>query len=628
MNRRRFIRAGAMGLGALVAGPLRNIVAASREDRPNIVWLVTEDNSTRWLRLYDENGAPMPHIERLAVQGIVFNHAFSCAPVCSVARSTIISGCYAPRVGAQYHRRQEAVPMPDGVRMFPYYLRQAGYYTANCHKEDYNFRPAEKQGVWDESSARASYRNRQPGQPFFHVQNYTWTHESCLHPGTHKDYYDQTKTDPAAVRLAACHPDTETFRHAYARYLDRHVEVDEQMGRFIRQLEEDGLLEDTFIFYYGDHGEPLPRGKGYVYNYGLQVPMVVYVPPRWKHLAPAVPGSRVDGFVQFVDLSATVLNLAGVEIPRGIDGKPFLGTGVSLRELNARDRSFGYADRFDEKYDFVRTIRKGRFHYMRNYQPFNFDALYNRYRYLQPAYREWLELYRAGKLNAEQSQFFCARPAECLFDLAADPAEVKNLARDPAHAGVLREMRGLLQQQVKSMPDLSFIPEPVFLTEGKDNPTAFGHERRNEIARLVDIADLSLIPFGQAEPQIARALDSENALERYWGLIVCSSFGRDAASFYDRARELAASDPSNLVRVRAAEFLGLTGENDPRELIARALERSMDANEVGLILNSVVLLQDGKPGYAFNLNSLFDSIRDTEKGRGEVVVRRMEYLRK
>lgn len=628
MNRRRFITAGAMGLGTLVAGPLRNIVAASRKDRPNIVWLVTEDNSARWLRLYDENGAPMPNIERLAAQGLVFNHAFSCAPVCSVARSTIISGCYAPRVGAQYHRRQEAVPMPDGVRMFPYYLRQAGYYTTNCNKEDYNFTPAEKEGVWDESSARASYRNRRPGQPFFHVQNYTGTHESCLHPGGMKDYYDKTKTDPASVRLAACHPDTETFRHAYARYLDRHREVDEQMGRFIRQLEEDGLLEDTFLFYYGDHGGPLPRGKGYVYNHGLQVPMVVYIPPRWKHLAPATARSRVDGFVQFIDLSATVLNLAGVDIPKGIDGKPFLGTGVSLAELNARDLSFAYADRFDEKYDLVRTLRKGRFHYMRNYQPFNFDGLYNRYRYLQPAYQEWRELHKGGRLNAAQSQFFNARPAECLFDLAADPDEVKNLADDPAYADILREMRGLLQRQVKSMPDLSFIPEPVFLAEGKDNPAAYGQKRRAEIARLVDIADLSLVPFGQAKPQVARALDSDDPLERYWGLIVCSSFGREAASFSDRAQGLAASDPSNLVRVRAAEFLGLTGMCDPRDFIARALERSTDANEIGLILNTVVLLRDGRPGYAFDLNPFLDSIQDTKKGRGEVVVRRMEYLRK
>ena len=626
MNRRHFIRTAALGLGGIAAGPLRNVVAQGGKNRPNIVWLVTEDNSARWLRLYDPNGAPMPHIERLAEQGIVFNHAFSCGPVCSVARSTIISGCYAPRVGVQYHRKLQSVPMPDGVRMFPYYLRQAGYYTTNCSKEDYNFAGAEKEGVWDESSRKASYRDRRPGQPFFHVQNFGGTHESCLHPGSRKEYHDKTDTDPASVRLAAYHPDTETFRHAYARYLDRQTEVDEQMGRFLRQLEEDGLMDDTFVFYYGDHGGALPRGKGYAYNNGLHVPMVVYVPKKWRHLAPVTAGRRIDGFVQFIDLSATVLNLAGVEVPKGIDGRPFLGEGVSLEELNARDTGFGYADRFDEKYDLVRTLRKGRFHYMRNYQPFNFDGLYNRYRYRQPAYRQWLELYHAGKLNAEQSQFFRPRPAECLYDLEADPDEVNDLAGDPEYAEVLTEMRRRMQEQVKSMPDLSFIPEPVFLAEGTGDPVAYGQKKRAAIARLVDIADLSLLPFAEAKSRLARALDSADALERYWGLIVCSTFGSQAASFYGKAHELAASDPSNLVRVRGAEFLGLAGHTDPRPLIARALERSTDPDEIGLMLNSVVLLGDGRPGYDFDLNAFFESIRDTEKGRSEVVRRRIEYL--
>ncbi|UCD52882.1 MAG: sulfatase-like hydrolase/transferase [Phycisphaerales bacterium] len=627
-TRRRFLKASALGVGALAGGSAREAAGSAGNKRPNIVWLVTEDNSASWLRLYDPAGAPMPNIERLAQQGIVFNHAFSCGPVCSVARSTIISGCYAPRVGVQYHRKQETVPMPEGIQMFPYYLRQAGYHTTNCSKEDYNFHASAKRGVWDDSSRQASYRNRQPGQPFFHVQNYGWTHESCLHPNARNGYYEQTKTDPASVRLAAYHPDTETFRHTYARYYDRHTEVDQQMGQFIQQLEEDGLLDDTFIFYYGDHGGPLPRGKGYAYNNGLQIPMVVYVPENWKHLAPAPAGSRVDGFVQFIDLSATVLNLADVAIPKGIDGKPFLGSGVSLEELIARDMSFGYADRFDEKYDLVRTLRKGRFHYVRNYQPFNFDGLYNEYRYKQPAYKEWLRLYRTGRLNAEQRQFFEPRPAECLYDLENDPDEVRNLAGDPAHAEVLLELRMLMQRQVKSMPDLSFVPEPVFLKEGKANPVSYGQKQKAAIGRLVEIADLTLRPFSEASGLIAQALDSERASERYWGLITCSAFGTKATTFYAKAKELAANDPSNLVRVRAAEFLGLTGAADPRPTILAALKRSRDRFEVGLILNTVTLLRDGKPGYDFDLNEYSAAVQETPIGKENVVARRLEYLKK
>ena len=149
--------------------------------RPNIVWLTTEDNSANWYRLYNpKHGVAMPNVERLAKDGLVFNNAYSCGAVCSVARSTIISGCYAPRTGTQYHRNQIPVAMPEGLKMFPYYLRQAGYYTSNNSKEDYNYLPSDKEGVWDESSGKASFRNRTSDQPFFHVQNFGRTHESQL----------------------------------------------------------------------------------------------------------------------------------------------------------------------------------------------------------------------------------------------------------------------------------------------------------------------------------------------------------------------------------------------------------------------------------------------------------------
>jgi len=595
--------------------------AAAQAQRPNMIWLVSEDNSADWLKLYNENGAPMPTVEKLASQGLEFNHAFSCAPVCSVARSTIISGCYAPRTGAQYHRKQQTVAMPDGVKMFPYYLRKAGYHTTNCSKEDYNFNPEDKAGVWDMSSRKATYRNRKPGQPFFHVQNYATTHEGTLH---FKNMEQKTTTDPASVALYPYHPDTELFRYTYARYLDNHMKLDTQMGKFIQGLEKDGLMDDTFIFYYGDHGGVLPRGKGYAYNNGLQVPMVVYVPKNWKHLVPAEAGSRIDGFVEFVDLSATVLNLAGVEVPSGIDGRPFLGKGVTLDELNARDTTFGHADRFDEKYDLVRTFRKGTFRYMRNYQPFNFDGLHNFYRYKMLAYRQWRDMYHAGELNAEQSQFFECRPAECLYDIEKDPHELNNLAGDPAYADKLVEMRALLQQQIKSMPDISFYPESVLLAEGRDNPTAFGQSKKKEIEKLIQIADLSLQVFPEAKKQIGRALESKNPWERYWGLITCSSFGEQAAPFYKKAKAIAASDAEPLVRVRAAEFLGLAGEADPRPVIMDVLRKVSGPVEANLILNSAALLATSKPGYKFDLDEFKSEKWAT--GKKSLAKHRIEYL--
>jgi arylsulfatase A-like enzyme len=509
--------------------------------------------------------------------------------------------------------------------MFPHYLRQAGYHTTNCSKQDYNFTRDDTVGVWDQSSGKASYKNRKPGQPFFHVQNYGATHEGSLHfPAEAME--QPTLTNPETVSLFPYHPDTRTFRYTHARYLDSHMQVDTQMGSFVQGLEDEGLLDDTFIFYYGDHGGVLPRGKGYIYESGLHVPMVVYVPRNWKHLAPAAPGSRVDGFVQFIDLSATVLNLAGVDIPDGIDGHPFLGKGVSLDELNAHDTAFGYADRFDEKYDLVRTFRKGRFKYMRNYQPFNFDGLQNNYRYQMLAYQEWRDLYHSGKLNAEQRQFFEPRPAECLYDLASDPHEVHNLAGDPAHAEVLADLRRRLQQQVRSMPDLSFIPEPVFLKAGGDDPVGFGQAKQREIARLLQVADLSLQPFPDIQDQLARALHAKNPWERYWGLIVCSSFREQASPFYEKAATMSAADDERLVRVRAAEFLGLVGVADPRPVLTQALQQTTDPVEANLILNSVTLLSDSPPGYVFTLPPEILAAA-WAKGKNNQAGRRIEYLR-
>ena len=368
----------------------------------------------------------------------------------------------------------------------------------------------------------------------------------------------------------------------------------------------------------------MPGSKGYANESGLRVPMVVSVPQNWQHLAPAPARTRVDGFVEFVDLSATVLNLAGIEIPSAIDGKPFLGKEVTLEDLNKRDQSFGYADRFDEKYDLVRTLRKGKFRYSRNYQPFNFDGLYNEYRYKQTPFAQWRELYLAGKLNAAQEQFFKARPAETLYDLSSDPDEVKNLANDPTHQKTLLELRALLQKRLKGMPDLSFYPEPVFLKTATDNPVAFGQKHKSEIAKLIETADLSLKSFEEAKERIATALDSKNPWERYWGLIVCSTFGKQAAPFYEQAKKLAADDAEPLVRTRAAEFLGLTRQQDPRPVLTEVLNATEDHILANLILNTVVVLQDSKPGYKFDASKLTASWVNNKKAE---VASRVLYLK-
>lgn len=592
-------------------------------DRPNFLWLISEDNSKHFLKLFDPSGAPTPRIAALAKDGFLFEHAFSNSPVCSVARTTLMTGCYGPRIGTQYHRRSKLAPMPKGLQMFPKYLRQAGYYTTNKRKKDYN--AIEGRGVWDASSGRASWRNRKPGQPFFHMQSFATTHESSLHFSAKVMQKSSTTTDPKSVVLAPYHPDTPTFRYTYARYHDRIRQVDEQIGVVVDQLASDGLLEDTFVFYFGDHGGVLPRGKGYAYESGLHVPLVVRVPSKWQHLVDAKRGTRIRGFVSFVDFGPTLLRLAGVEVPGGVDGRPFLGKGVKLDELNSRDEAFGYADRFDEKCDLVRSLRKGRFKYLRSYQPFNFDGLQNNYRYRMLAYAEWRRLFKAGKLNPVQRQFFEPRAPEALYDLETDPHETVNLIDDEKHAAIASDLRTRLATKVKAIADLSMFPESYLVVEGMAAPTEFGQARKQEIADLVAIADLSLSPFDQARPEIERALDSKRPWERYWALITCSAHGRQAAALAARAQHLVETDPERLVRVRAAEFLGLIGKADPRAAVLAALRETKSMVEANLILNSLVLLRDGQPGYEFRVTEA-DAVGSNNQRSN--VNRRLNYLKR
>ena len=595
---------------------------AAAAERPNFVWLISEDNSKHYLKLFDEHGAETPRIAELAQQGLLFEHAFSNSPVCSVARTTLITGCYAPRIGTQYHRRSVLVPLAGGLRMFPAYLRDAGYYTSNKRKKDYN--AIEGRGVWNESSNRATWRKRKSGQPFFHMQSFGTSHESSLHFSAAKMKNEATGTDPKTVFVAPYHPDTPTFRYTYARYHDRIRQVDQQIGEVVDRLESDGLLEDTFVFYFGDHGGVLPRGKGYAYESGLHVPLVVRIPKNWRHLVDAKPGTRVKGFVSFIDFGPTLLQLAGLKVPDAVDGRAFLGKDISMADVKQRDETFGHADRFDEKYDLVRTLRKGHFKYIRNYQPFNFDGLQNNYRYRMLAYTEWRNLYDAGKLNTVQSQFFEPRDAEALYDLSIDPHETKNLAGDPAYKDVTASMRDRLSKLVKSLPDLSLYPESYLVEKALGNPTAFGQAHQQDIARLVDIADLSLSPFPQVRSKIESALESDDPWHRYWALIACSSHGESAKPLVGRVKELSANDSELLVRTRAAEFMGLLGVADPRPTIMNCLARTSSHTEANLILNTLVLLRDGKPGYEFNLT--WNDMKKLKKIKRSDVQRRIDYL--
>lgn len=597
-------------------------VSGRAADRPNVVWIMSEDNSAHYLKHFDPDGAPAPHIEAMASHGVTFERAFSNAPVCSVARTTLITACYAPRIGTQFHRRNVMAPMPDGLKMFPAYLRAAGYYTTNNRKEDYN--ATKSDDVWDASSPKAHWKNRpDDSTAFFHVQTYGQSHESSLHFPA-KAMNEAPTTDPKSVKLQPYFPDTPTFRFTRARYHDRMGEIDRLVGDVIEELEDAGLLEDTFVFYFGDHGGVLPRSKGYAYESGLHVPLVVRVPENFRDLAGREMGSRTKGFVEFVDFGPTVLELAGVEQPEGIDGRPFLGETVDPEKVDRRDEAFGYADRFDEKYDLVRTLRVGDFKYIRNFEPFLPDALQNNYRYRMLAYEEWRTLYHDGKLNETQRQFFEPKPAEALFDLASDPHEVVNLAEQPEHRERLLKMRRRLNERLAQMPDLSFLTEAVVVSEAIVNPVAFGQRNQAQILRLIEAANLALLPLDEATPAIMEALNDEDPWVRYWAVVAATSHAGKVPSLTARVRELL-MDIEPLVVTRACEYMTLATDEDIRGYLYRSFQRVTNEPEALRVLNTAVFLHDFHPE---KIKVNVDEIQFIfEYGPKSEIERRLEYLK-
>ena len=562
--------------------------------RPNVVWIMAEDSSKHYYQHFDPAGAATPNIEAMAQSGVTFDRAFSNAPVCSVARTTLITGCYAPRVGTQFHRRLQLASLPPEIRMFPQYLRELGYHTSNRSKEDYN--AAKTPDVWDASSRQAHWRNRSdPRQPFFHVRTITTSHESSLHFDAEENK-QPTETDPSKVSVPPYLPDTDLTRYTVARYHDRIVDVDESVGKVLNELEEDGQLENTFVFFFGDHGGVLPRSKGYLYEAGLHVPLVVRIPQNFASLCDRNRGDRSEGFVEFVDFAPTVMAIAGVEIPDTIDGQAFLGENVDAGQVDSRDRTYGYADRMDEKYDFVRSLRIGDLKYIRRFDPIYPDSLVNLYRERMLAYQQWRDMHEADELLPNEDQFFQPRRSESLFDLSQDPHEVQDLVDDPARRGELLRMRNELTQWMKSLPDLSFMTE-VYLTEGGLNdPVAFGQENRAAIERYIDIANYAVQPFDSVQPMLMSSLTDDDPLVRYWAVVAALGIGDDAAPLAgDIARRLVDLEP--FVVARAIEFTAIhdPGGKDPRPFLYRSLNRTANQAEALLILRAAKFLQDHAP---------------------------------
>jgi arylsulfatase A-like enzyme len=430
--------------------------------RLNIVWISNEDMSPR-LGAYGDALARTPNLDRLAKASIRFTNAFTTAPVCAPSRAAIITGMHQNAIGAQHMRTTEdrvaelpgpylAVP-PFYVKAFPEYLRAAGYFTSNRAKTDYQF--GVPFTIWDDLGPKAHWRNRPDNtQPFFSVFNLMVTHESQIFPTSPARKGKPLVTDPAKIVVPPYYPDTPVVRKELARMYDNIADMDGQVGEILRQLDEDGLAENTIVFYWSDHGDGVPRAKRSLYDSGLRVPLMI----RWpRSLTPPVaPGTVSDQLVSFVDLAPTVLALAGVAIPTHLQGRVLVGPSAGPEP----EFIFAARDRMDIEYDMMRSARDKRFLYIRNFQPELPYAGHIIYRNQSDIMQEWLRLQAERKLTGPAALWMRThRPAEELYDTKADPYQIENLADNPAHRATLERMRHALTEWMARIGDQGLINE-------------------------------------------------------------------------------------------------------------------------------------------------------------------------
>lgn len=491
--------------------------------RPNILWLTFEDTSAYEFGCYGNPDVRTPVADSLAARGVMFTHAWSNAPQSSPARSSLITGCYATTYGMDLH--PVAFDTPGGI-FFPERLRAAGYWCTNNNKTHYNT-TRDNAAIWDECSREASYNSpgRAEGQPFFAVYNTVTSHMGrvrTFHTEGRRDYREEG-LDPERLSLPPYVPDLEEVRSDYAGHLEAVQDVDKWLGIFLADLRDRGLADDTIIFFFSDHGGCLPRGKGYLYESGLRVPLIVYFPERWRHLAAGRSGAD-DTLVSFVDLAPTVLSIAGVKPPKYMQGRPVFGKYAIRKEPR-----YEYAFAANQLHHFspVRAVSDGRYKYIRSYLPYRQFALRNYYQWGMPANRAWDALVIENGGGDEIARLpYAAHPAEMLFDLDNDPGEVHDLSADPQYASKLRELREALRRHVRETGDLGFfLPE----TRASHDMYTWVRESRFPLRELQDLADLASKAVPKDTLTLLRHLSSDIPEMRFWAAAGYAVLGRGGA---------------------------------------------------------------------------------------------------
>lgn len=499
----------ACGIYSLEASAANN----KKKERPNILWVTFEDTSSYEFGCYGNKDVHTPNADSLAAQGIQFMNAWSVAPQSSPARSSLITGCYAPTYGMDVHPVSYDTPADI---FFPQRLREAGYYCTNNSKTHYNSTNNNK-ACWDECTKTASYNSPKRGkdQPFFAVFNTVTSHMGrvrTFHTDGRRDYtkegiYTELLTLPSYV------PDLPEVRSDYAGHLEAVQDVDTWLGFFLKDLKDKGLDDNTIIFFFSDHGGCVPRGKGYLYESGLKVPLIAYFPEKWKHLANGKSG-KDNSLVNFTDLGPTVLSLAGVKPTKNMQGKAIFGEYASKEE---RKVQFAFAANQLHHFMPVRAVTDGHIKYMRSYIPYRQFALRNYYQWGMPSNKAWDKLVLGNhNTNPDWALTFDAHPAEMLFDLDKDPGELHDLSSSPEYAEVLAKMRNELSNHIRNTHDLGF-----FLPTSRTGHVLYDVVRKEkypmeELYKLVEAAGIGDIA---SLPLFEKAIASSHRDMRFWGAV-------------------------------------------------------------------------------------------------------------
>ncbi len=555
-----FFLAGLTPLAVKGAPPTRSL------DRPNVLWITVEDMSPT-LGCWGDTYAVTPNIDRLAARSIQYSNVFATAPVCSPVRSCLITGCYATSLGTQ--RLRSEFPIPDTMRGFPSLLRSRGYYCTNNVKTDYNTANAAKiiAESWDQCSDQAHWRGRRPDQPFFAVFNDMTTHQSRTMVNPYDWFVEHVQSrldsadvhDPAGAPVPPYYPDTPEVRKTIARFYDCVSVMDMNVGRILSELEEDGLADDTIIFFFSDHGSGMPRHKRLLLDSGMRVPLLVFFPPKYRQLAGRPGVGRDERLVSFVDFPRTVLGLCGAPVPDWMQGRSFLGRPAEA----PRQYVFGARDRVDEAFDLARSVRDHQYLYIRNFMPhrsYNQPSFYSDQGTIRQEITRLARTQYDKLTSAQQHYAGPKRPIEELYDCIADPLNLNNLAASGQHTEVKVRLRQRLDRWILEQPDMGFLPESeVWARLNGRVPRELGTDVNDyPLSKL--FAAASLVGAGEQElPKLLRNLNDPEAGVRYWAAMGLGALGSQAAPA-ETAIAAALSDPSAAVRIEAAGALAGVGQ--------------------------------------------------------------------